>query len=91
MPLFSCPAYEPSAASALFVNTLEAAEMLHVSPWTVRGMVKRGDLHAFRPVIGGKKLLLYAAEVQQYARLAREMSAESAEAEWERYRRECLQ
>ncbi len=91
MPLFSCPAYEPSAASALFVNTLEAAEMLHVSPWTVRGMVKRGDLHAFRPVIGGKKMLLYAAEVQQYARLAREMSAESAEAEWERYRRECLQ
>ena len=54
-------------------------------------MVKRGDLHAFRPVIGGKKMLLYAAEVQQYARLAREMSAESAEAEWERYRRECLQ
>ncbi len=39
-------------------------------------MVARGELHAFRPVIGGKKFLLYAAEVQKYARLAREMPSE---------------
>ncbi len=91
MPLFPAPAYAPSAASALFISTQEAAELLHVSPWTIRTLVKRGDLHAFRPVIGGKKFLLYAAEVQQYARLAQNLSPAAQDAEWETFRRRCLQ
>ena len=90
MPLFSAPAYAPSAASALFVSTQEAADILHVSPWTIRTLVRRGDLHAFRPVIGGKKLLLYAAEVQRYARLACSLSPAAQDAEWEAYRKAVL-
>ena len=90
MPLFPPPAYEPSAASALFISTQEAAELLHISPWTIRTLVKRGDLHAFRPVIGGKKFLLYASEVQQYARLAQKLSPAAQDAEWEAYRKQVM-
>ena len=90
MPLFPAPAYAPSAASALFISTQEAAELLHISPWTIRTLVKRGDLHAFRPVIGGKKFLLYASEVQQYARLARSTSPAAQDAEWETYRKQVM-
>ena len=90
MPLFPAPAYAPSAASALFISTQEAAELLHVSPWTIRTLVKRGDLHAFRPVIGGKKFLLYASEVQQYAALARATSPAAQDAAWEAYRKQCM-
>ena len=91
MPLFPAPAYAPSAASALFISTQEAADLLHVSPWTIRTLVKRGDLHAFRPIIGGKKFLLYSSEVQQYARLAQNLSPAAQDAEWEAFRRQCLQ
>ncbi len=91
MPLFPTPAFNPSPASALFISTQEAADLLHVSPWTIRSLVKRGDLHAFTPVIGGKKFLLYSHEVESYARLAREISAERAERDWQEFRRECLQ
>ena len=90
MPLFSAPAYEPRATSGLFISTQEAAELLHISPWTIRTLVKRGDLHAFRPVIGGKKFLLYASEVQQYARLACSISPAEQDAEWEAYRKAVL-
>ncbi len=90
MPLFPPPAYSPVAASSLFISSQEAAELLHVSPWTIRTLVKRGDLHAFRPVIGGKKILLYAAEVQQYARLARSSSPAALDAEWANFKRSCL-
>ena len=90
MPLFPPPAYEPSAASGLFISTQEAADILHVSPWTIRTLVKRGDLHAFRPVIGGKIFLLYASEVQQYAALARSTSPAAQDAEWEAYRKQCM-
>ena len=90
MPLFPPPSYEPSAASGLFISTQEAADILHVSPWTIRTLVKRGDLHAFRPVIGGKKFLLYASEVQQYAALARSTSPAAQDAEWEAYRKQCM-
>ena len=52
--------------------------------------MKRGDLHAFRPVIGGKKYLLYSSEVQQYAALARSNSPAVQDAEWESYRKEVM-
>ena len=90
MPLFPPPSYEPSAASGLFISTQEAADILHVSPWTIRILVKRGDLPAFRPVIGGKKYLLYSSEVQQYAALARSNSPAVQDAEWESYRKEVM-
>ena len=90
MPLFPLPSFEPRVATGLFISTQEAADILHVSPWTIRTLVKRGDLHAFRPVIGGKKFLLYASEVQQYAALARSSSPAALDAEWANFKRSCL-
>ncbi len=56
---------------ALFVSVAEAAEMLHLPPRTVRDLITRKHLHAFRAVAGGKKYLLYASEVQAYSKAQR--------------------
>lgn len=56
----------------LFMSTFDAARVLSLTPRSVRNLVAKGKLHAFRPVIGGRKFLLYAAEVQAYAQAAQD-------------------
>ncbi len=66
------PASHPLISpAALFVDTATAATMLHIAPRTVRDLVTRGHLHAFHPVAGGRKYLLYTSEVQAYAKTQR--------------------
>lgn len=56
--------------NSLFISTFDAARVLSISQRSVRNLVAAGKLHAFRPVIGGRKFLLYAEEVQAYAQAA---------------------
>ena len=70
----------------LFLSTPEAARVLCMSDRSVRNLVARGQLHAFRPCIGGRKYLLYAAEVIAYARTAQKPAHDAAMANVQRLR-----
>lgn len=74
------------AAAGLFMSTLEAARVLCMSDRSVRNLVARGHLHAFRPCIGGRKFLLYSAEVTAYARTAQKPAQDAAMANVQRLR-----
>ena len=74
------------AAAGLFMSTLEAARVLCMSDRSVRNLVARGQLHAFRPCIGGRKFLLYSAEVTAYARTAQKPAHDAAMANVQRLR-----
>ena len=80
------PASQPPPGS-LFMSTLDAARVLCMSDRSVRNLVARGHLHAFRPCIGGRKFLLYAAEVMAYARAAQKPAQDAAMANVQRLRR----
>lgn len=60
------------AALGLFLSTAEAAPILCMCERSVRLLVAKDKLHAFRPCIGGKKYLLYTEEVLAYARAAQQ-------------------
>lgn len=70
----------------LFLSTPEAARVLGMSDRSVRNLVARGQLHTFRPCIGGRKYLLYAAEVIAYARAAQKPAHDAAMANVQRLR-----
>lgn len=74
------------AAAGLFMSTLDAARVLCMSDRSVRNLVARGQLHAFRPCIGGRKFLLYSAEVTAYARTAQKPAHDAAMANVQRLR-----
>jgi excisionase family DNA binding protein len=75
-----------SAAAGLFMSTLDAARVLCMSDRSVRNLVARGHLHAFRPCIGGRKFLLYSSEVMAYARTAQKPAHDAAMANVQRLR-----
>lgn len=63
---------------SLFISTFHAAQILGVSQRSVRNLVARGKLHAFRPIAGGRKFLLYAEEVRAYAQAAQANALQAA-------------
>lgn len=81
----SAPASQPPPGS-LFMTTGDAALVLCMSDRSVRNLVARGQLQAFRPCIGGRKFLLYAAEVIAYARAAQKPAQDAAMANVQRLR-----
>ena len=68
------------------MTTGDAALVLCMSDRSVRNLVARGHLQAFRPCIGGRKFLLYAAEVIAYARAAQKPAQDAAMANVQRLR-----
>lgn len=70
----------------LFMSTADAARVLCMSDRSVRNLVARGQLHAFRPCIGGRKFLLYSSEVMAYARTAQQPAHDAAMANVQRLR-----
>lgn len=68
----------PESPARVFCSTAEAAEMLGVSTPTVRRLLREGELHAFTPIRGGRKQLLYTYEVQLYGRRQRQGSDSAA-------------
>lgn len=81
----SMPSSQPPPGG-LFMSTLEAARVLCMSDRSVRNLVARGHLHAFRPCIGGRKFLLYSSEVMAYARTAQKPAHDAAMANVQRLR-----
>lgn len=81
----SMPAPQPPPGG-LFMTTGDAAAVLCMSDRSVRNLVARGRLHAFRPCIGGRKFLLYSAEVIAYARAAQKPAQDAAIANVQRLR-----
>ena len=69
----------PGVPSRVFCSAAEAAEMLGVSAPTVHKLIRAGELHAFVPIPGGRKQLLYTHEVDLLARLRRQDSAAAVE------------
>lgn len=76
----------PAAAYSLFMPTTEAAAVLGLTARHVRNLVTAGQLHAFRPVLGGRKYLLYTEEVLAYAAAAQQPAAAAARANIARLR-----
>ena len=85
-PSAGLPRQSSERAAGLFMSTLEAARVLCMSDRSVRNLVARGQLHAFRPCIGGRKFLLYSAEVTAYARTAQKPAHDAAMANVQRLR-----
>ena len=69
----------PGVPSRVFCSAAEAAEMLGVSAPTVHKLIRAGELHAFVPIPGGRKQLLYTQEVDLLARLRRQDSDAAVE------------
>ncbi|MGN0867946.1 MAG: hypothetical protein ACI4O9_00265 [Akkermansia sp.] len=79
------PTAQPMAGE-LFLSTADAARVLCLSDRSVRNLIARGQLHAFRPCLGGRKCLLYAPEVFAYARAAQKHAHDAAMANVQRLR-----
>ena len=78
------PSMMPSAS--LFLSTTDAARILCMCDRSVRNLVAAGHLHAFRPNVGGRKYLLYSAEVIEYAKAAQKPAQDAAQANIQRLR-----
>jgi excisionase family DNA binding protein len=67
------------------MNIIEAAHRLGISTGAVRALIRAGAIPHHRPTLGGRRIVLDAADVEaHYARCRREGAMPSGELRWVR-------